>query len=554
MSVRHIPRRMPLIVFFLIIINIAGCAGPLSDRKAPEPLSLTILFFNDLHGHLQPFEVKDEQGTRGAGGMARMAALIRDIRKENNRGHVRTVVLMAGDLLQGTPMSTVFQGEPDIRCLNAVGLNAAVVGNHEFDFGLDNFLKLKRQAGFPFLSANVVKKEDNELLCKPFHPIPLERNLSLTIIGVTTPDLLYTTRPDIADSLDVRDAVTSAREAYERVRSKGPVVLLSHNRHQTDREIARALPGLAAIIGGHDHILMSPYRQVGDVPIFQAFENGQYLGCIDLEIDPSTGKARLTGSRYIPIVPGMPEDRQVSTIIADYEKRLDKTFREVIGRSDTFLDGERDHIRFEETGLGNFVADIMKERTGVQIALINAGSLRASLKKGPVTMGDVYSVMPYANELLVTRLTGKDLEEVLQRAVRSTREDEDGGFLQISGITFSVSGRRPSDIRVGDRSLPLDRNTAYTVAVPAFLSTGGDGYAVLKGRTYENTGLLLRDLVIETIRQRGVISGKKEGRIRRMQEESYHVPIRGWEAASLFPLQQEDWRSGDFRPCSEAVR
>ncbi len=106
----------------------------------------------------------------------------------------------------------------------------------------------------------------------------------------------------------------------------------------------------------------------------------------------------------------------------------------------------------------------------------------------------------------------------------------------------------------GFRRLALGRNTAYSVAVPAFLSTGGDGYAVLKGRTYENTGLLLRDLVIETIRQRGVISGKKEGRIRRMQEESYHVPIRGWEAASLFPLQQEDWRSGDFRPCSEAVR
>jgi len=546
MSLRHIARRISSIIILLLSLNVTCCTGYMAERKEQEPLSLTILFFNDLHGHLQPFEVTDEQGTREVGGMARMAALIRDIRKENSRKHVRTVVLMAGDMLQGTPMSTVFQGEPDLKCLNAVGLNASAVGNHEFDFGLDNFLKLKQQAGFPFLSANIVKKEDGELLCKPFHPISLDRNIYLTVIGVTTPDLLTTTRTDIATSLDVRDPVASARDAYNRVRTKGPVVLLSHSRHQTDREIAGALPGLAAIIGGHDQILLSPCRLVGAVPIFQAFEKGRYLGRIDLDIDRATGKARLTGSSYIPIVPGMPEDRQVAAIIGDYDNRMGEKFKEVIGQADTILDGEREHIRFEETSLGDLVADIMRENTGAQIALINAGSLRASIGKGSVTVGDVYTALPYPSELKVTKLTGKDLEEVLKRAVRSTREDEDGGFLQVSGISFAVEGRGPADIRIGIKRVPLDKDAVYTVTVPDFLSAGGDGYAVLKGRTYESTGLWLSDLVIKTIRQRGVISARKEGRIRRVEERSgriYPFTPRYGTGLCRIPSLSPGWKS-----------
>ncbi|HQG31272.1 MAG TPA: metallophosphoesterase, partial [Deltaproteobacteria bacterium] len=153
MSLRHVSIRTGIVIVFLLVSLMPGCAGRFGEKEAPAHIALTILFFNDLHGHLQPFEIKDEKGVREVGGIARMAALIRDIRQENSRRGVRTVVLMAGDMLQGTPMSTVFKGEPDIKCLNVMGLDAACVGNHEFDFGLDNFLKLKSQAGFPFLSA-----------------------------------------------------------------------------------------------------------------------------------------------------------------------------------------------------------------------------------------------------------------------------------------------------------------------------------------------------------------------------------------------------------------
>jgi 2',3'-cyclic-nucleotide 2'-phosphodiesterase (5'-nucleotidase family) len=159
----------------------------------------------------------------------------------------------------------------------------------------------------------------------------------------------------------------------------------------------------------------------------------------------------------------------------------------------------------------------MAAYTGAQIALINSGALRASIKKGPVTVEDVFKAMPYANELLTTELTGQEIEEMLKRSVSGTREEEDGGFLQVSGLSFEVRGRQVSNIRVGREQRPLDARARYTVAVPDFLSTGGDGYGLLKGKTYVDTGLPLRELLVDTIRKQAVIAPGEEGRIRRME-------------------------------------
>jgi len=334
-----------------------------------------------------PFEVKSGEGRLEVGGIARMAALIRDIRAENSRKDVRTFVLVAGDILQGTPMSTVFRGEPDVECLNAMGVDAVTVGNHEFDFGLENFHKLQGRAAFPFLSANIVEKQSGRPLCRSSLIIPLQDDLVLTVIGVTTEDLLTITQAGNVATLGVTGSVSSVQQVHDLVRSRGPVVLLSHSRHRIDREIAAALPELAAIIGGHDHVLLSPYRQVGPVPIFQAFEKGLYLGRIDLRIDAVSKKAALANHTYIPITAGMAPDQQVGAIVAAYQEQLGGRFKEVIGRADTFLDGERGRIRYEETSLGNFVADIMVDHTSAQIALINSGTMRASIQQGPVTSG-----------------------------------------------------------------------------------------------------------------------------------------------------------------------
>lgn len=510
-------KRFQCFTIAVVLACLCACAGTFPSDRPTEPIALTILFFNDLHGHLTPFDIKGENGVEEVGGIARVATLIRQTREENSGKNVRTLVLVAGDILQGTPMSTVFKGEPDIRCLNALGVDAMTVGNHEFDFGLDNFLKLKKQAAFPFLSANIILKESSGLLCQQVLAVPLDEHVTFTIIGVTTQDLLTTTRADNVAALEVLDSVSAVTRSYVQARSRGPVLILSHSRQATDRRIARALPDLTAIIGGHDQILLSPYGIEGSVPILQAFEKGRYLGRLDLHIDPVSRRASLIDARYIKVTGDIVPDPEIKSIVNDYKARLGQQFKQVIGRSDTFLDGEREHIRYQETTLGNFLTDIMRSHTGAQVAMINAGALRASIKDGPVTVEDVFKSMPYDNELVRVELTGTEIQQALQRSVRGSRGDEDGGFLHVSGITFDVRGRSVEHIKSVPGGQPLEPAAIYGVVVNDFLASGGDGHVVFKGKPHIRTGLPLRELIIDTIRQRKVVSAQTEGRIRRLE-------------------------------------
>ena len=133
-------KRSLIVVIALLVFwtgySFANTVRPTGNKEA---IKVTVLFFNDIHGHLMPFKVKAEDGEREVGGIARMATLIKKIRTENDKGGGKTFLLVAGDILQGTPMSTVFHGEPDIKSMNAMNVDAMTVGNHEFDFGLQNF-------------------------------------------------------------------------------------------------------------------------------------------------------------------------------------------------------------------------------------------------------------------------------------------------------------------------------------------------------------------------------------------------------------------------------
>lgn len=510
-------KKFRFLLVALLLACLVACAGAPPTVSPPEPISLTILFFNDLHGHLMPFEIKGENGVEEVGGIARMATLIRQIRKENSHNQTRTLVLAAGDILQGTPMSTVFKGEPDIRCLNAMGVDAMTVGNHEFDFGFDNFLTLKEQAAFPFLSANIVYKDSGRLLCQPALAVTLAGNVTLTVIGVTTQELLTTTQAENVAALDVRDSVAAVADIHAEAAKRGPVLLLSHSRQETDRRIARALPDLTAIIGGHDQVLLSPYGIEGRVPILQAFEKGRYLGRLDLRIDPVSRRAKLINADYIKVTADIAPDPEIDAIVNDYNARLGKEFKEVIGRCNTFLDGERERIRYQETNLGNFVTDIMRAHTGAQIAMINAGALRASIKEGPVTVEDVFKAMPYDNELVRVELTGAEIRQALERSVRGDKGEEDGGFLHVAGITFDLRDRTPENIRVGAQGRPLEPDAVYSVIIPDFLASGGDAHVMFKDKPHIRTGSPLRELIVDTIRQRKVITAATEGRIRRLE-------------------------------------
>ena len=480
-------------------------------------IRITILFFNDLHGHLMPFKVKTENGSTEVGGIARLAALIEDIRTANRAANIRTFVLNAGDMLQGTPLSTVFHGRPDMECFNAMGVDAMTVGNHEFDFGMENFLNLKKMAVFPFISSNIIWKDSGKRVCKPMVSFKVSENISLSVIGATTRSLRVTTLPAYVKDLEVLNSAQTVKEAFNSIQGKGPVVLLSHSTFKTDRAIAAAVPELAAVIGGHDQILLSPYRKAGDVPIFQAFEKGRYLGRIDFRIDPMTGKTQLTNHAYMPVTADIEPDPRIDGIVRAFHARLDKRFKEVIGEAKTFLDGERERVRYEETTLGNLATDIMRQYTGADIALLNSGSLRASMAVGPVTIEDVFRSMPYSNEIVLVELTGTDIRQALTRSVQGSRGEEDGGFLQVSGIQITVRGHTVEKIVLSAGNQPIRAEKKYRVAITGFLASGGDGYRLFVDKPQENTRLPLRELMVDTIRARGAVSSAIQGRIRRVE-------------------------------------
>ena len=513
-------RRFRFCAFIILLAVTAAIAGFENPAVAgsQNPINVSVLFFNDIHGHLSPFKIRTDSGKKEVGGVARLATLIETVRAENRAKNTRTLVLIAGDILQGTPMSTVFRGQPDVDCFNAMGVDAMTVGNHEFDFGLQTFMDLKQKARFPFLSSNIVKKDTRELLCAPYVSLKITDTISLSIIGATTKSLLNTTKAENVQTIDILDAVQTVPKVFEEVKDRGPVILLSHSKHATDRAIATAVPELTAVIGGHDQILLSPYRTVGGVPIFQAFEKGKYLGRMDLQIDPISKKTRLVSSSYLPVTAEIEADPRIDGIVAGYRAELDARFKEVVGESKVFLDGERERIRYEETNLGNFVADLVREYSGARIALINSGSLRASIDAGPITLEDVYKTMPYANEIVVIELTGAEVRQALTRSVMGTREDEDGGFLHVSGIQFKVRGKTVEGVAVGKDKEPLKPGHIYRVAISDFLASGGDGYKMFVGQPAEYTGLPLRELIADTIRSKKVIDSGVEGRIVRVSD------------------------------------
>jgi 2',3'-cyclic-nucleotide 2'-phosphodiesterase (5'-nucleotidase family) len=158
----------------------------------------------------------------------------------------------------------------------------------------------------------------------------------------------------------------------------------------------------------------------------------------------------------------------------------------------------------------------MREYSETDIALLNSGALRESIQPGPITLEEVFEVLPFNNDIIRVELTGKDLLNALTRSVSGTRQDEDGGFLQVSGIRVTVRGQRVESVHVGEQETPLDPGRIYTVALPGFLFSGGDGYALFVGKPGVNTRLPLREVVVDAIRNRKSISAHLEKRIIRM--------------------------------------
>lgn len=491
-----------VLVFFLLA---GACA---------EGAEIRILHVNDLHGFAEPFRPYGAEEL--VGGIGFMASRVEALRDEKP-----SLLLAAGDMLLGNDWANLFQGESMMAAMNAMRFDALTVGNHEFDLGVEVLAKRISEATFPLLGANV----EGLGILAPFI-LKEVAGVKVAIIGVTTTDTPQVTHPRNVAGLAFVAPDKTVRSILSEIAPKADlVVVLSHLGLPADRALAEAVPGIDLIVGGHSHTKISTPVVVGKTVIVQAWEYGRTLGVVDLVV--SKDQVVHVQAHLEEIRPGAcKEIPAVAEVVRRYAEKMDKSLNEVIGETEIPLDGEQ--VRQQETNMGDFVADSMRDAAGAEMAITNGGGIRGSIAKGRITRRDVYRVLPFDNYIIALRLSGTQIREVLEHGV-SGRETREGRFPQVSGLKFSYRPSAPPGARIVEifvEGKPIEPDREYMVATNDFLAAGGDGYqtfgevlgtsnqgtivgqGMLEGErvVYNNAGRWVRDVVADSIREKGRVA------------------------------------------------
>jgi len=471
---------------------------------------LIILHNNDVHSRLEshvPEGAEVEQG-----GRVRLATLVDEIRALY--GAEKVLLLDAGDAIHGMNIDNLFGGLPSIEVMNLMGYNAFVPGNHEFNYGQEVLLQRIKDAEFPVLAANVTYA-DGSLFTGTSALIQDFGGVKVGIIGLVAEETPIVTHPKNVEGLVFHEPITIAKLLAERIRPRVDVlIVLSHLGYEKDVELAKAVPELDVIVGGHSHTELPVVEEVNGVILAQAHEYANNLGFLHLEVED--GQIVRYNGFLIPVTADIPEHPGVRAVIDYWNDQLQQRLDTVVGRSDVSWNGERAFVRTSETNLGNLVADVIRAAVGSDIAVTNGGGIRASIHPGEIKVADIYNVLPFDNTLVVVEMMGMDIIEALEFSVRLLPE-QNGGFLQVSGLTFEVDpkaqpGGRVINVKVnGERIAP---SKYYTVATNDFLAAGGDGYDVfLNAKLVAETGIMLRDVMVDYISAQQVVEEPEGGRI-----------------------------------------
>jgi len=505
------PTLIRILLFFFLTAS--SCFGA-------EQVQFRILHLNDFHGFAEPQRLSGSAQT--AGGLSFLAGSINQFRK-----HQPTLLLAAGDFIQGHPWTNLFEGKSTIEAMNVMGFSAMVLGNHEFDFGQDVLKKRIAEAAFPVLAANVRGFPS----VKPY-VIKDISGLKVGIIGLITEETSTTTHPKNVEGLIFSPVIDTAQQLVRELRNKTDlIIILSHLGLPADVALAGAVEGIDIIVGGHSHTRVEKPMIVRNTLIVQAWEHGKVLGVLDVTVR----NKKISGheGRLIVIDPVQNKpDPPVAQIVDRYQTQAAGILNHVIGEARVDLPGKESRCR--ETSLGNLVADILRQQTGADIALINGGGIRADIWKGPVRMNDILSVLPFSNRAIVLKVSGQEIKDIFEHGI-SDPEGKAGRYPQVSGMQLTYNPANPAGKRITGFTIngkPLQTDQRYTLATSDFLAAGGDGYAaftrILKtmndggqNTASENRALFfasgqdIRDMVIDFIRDNKMISAAVENRIRK---------------------------------------
>lgn len=498
-----IMKRIPVVLASFLFYFFASSFFGLS---AAQTVDLTILHINDLHGNLLPNPGKE--GKPATGGMARIAKMVSQEREKDPGG---ALLLSAGDMFQGTPISNLFRGMPVIETMNRMGFDAMTVGNHEFDWGMEAFEDLTKAAAFPFLSANIVDERGTLLPGVKPYILLRKKGLKIAVIGITTPEMHYATKPGNLKGFRVSAVEKVLPAVIEKVRKEGagPVIVLSHLGLDEDREMASKVAGIDLIVGGHSHAEVKAAVVAGRTIIVQAGYYGQYLGVMKISVDSASGKIVRFPERGI--LRKVESDRNdaidedVALIIKKYDDRIREEFGRVVG--ETRVDLAK---RPFESNLGNLVCDAMREATGAAVAIQNNGGIRTSIPKGKITLEQVFMLLPFDNNLMTMDLTGAQIIALLEQNAKTE------GMLQVSGLKVFYEMAAPEGSRVKELFVdgkPAEPLRTYRVTTNDFLAAGGDRFKSFRDGKDAVIGDNVRDAFLAYLEKHSPVSPGTEGRI-----------------------------------------
>jgi len=505
---------------------------------AAETLTLTILGTTDLHGHILPYDYLT--GRHMPRGLAQVATIVKRARTENPN----TLVVDCGDTTQGTPLAYLSartrpsDRNPVLAAMNAIGYDAMAAGNHDFNFGLETLWRLKEQAQFPWLAANVSSTYYDSR--RRFEPYVIREvaGVRVAILGMVTPVVPSWEVPAHYRGYRFRHVVETAREYVPKLRARADVVLvIVHSGLGRDPtsgestpglpgedavwELAEKVPGIDAIVFGHSHQELAGL-DVNGVRLVQAKYWGQSVAELRIALERSTPQEpwRVVDkqSRVIPIDDSVEPDAEIGALARPAHEATERWLNTVVAQVPAPLSART--ARFEDHLLAEIVERTMRQFGRAEVALASVFSAWVEIPSGPLTVRHLYALYPYENQLYTIETTGDVLRRALEQSAAFFEQHPapHGAALtnpRIYGYNFDIAGgvsyqidlTRPVGeriVRLEFQGRPITPDQKLRLAVNSYRYAGGGGYQMFRGeKILRRERRQIRDLLINYVRQAG---------------------------------------------------
>ncbi|KPV39982.1 hypothetical protein AN478_07290 [Thiohalorhabdus denitrificans] len=498
------------------------------DSGAPSG-RVTILHTNDFHGRHKPFKVGPGNATAQTGdpgkedpfefgrpgtvgGLAPLATAVRSIRE--SRGGDAVLLVDAGDSFSNGLLGNRTRGKAMIELMNALEYDFAALGNHDFDYGLERTRELDAAAAFPMRAANALVAETG----KPFLGDPTKvveaGGIRVGLLALGYHNTPLTTSPKKVQGLEFTSGIATAREYVPELRKRADVVVVvSHQGAEVDELLAREVPGIDLIVGGHSH---DAYVRDNGAWRVQSLADGAMLGEVTVQVE----KGRITKVDATNHVlwtadyhPNANMAERVGKLRDPHKEDLEAVLAKALGPIGRNYRSESPFDRL--------VGNILIDETGADVAFLPGVGYGVTLRKGPITREALYSLIPHPSTLVTLELTGEQIRAVLEQSATNLAppdpQDAVGGLVQTSGMRWTVDLSRPAGDRVGDVEVggeALAEDERYSVVTHSGMLAGLHGYDTFgEGSDFKETDRKVVVIVEEYLRDQEEIEAPEGGDI-----------------------------------------